>query len=201
MSKLLLVVIAGSVIGATLTTIAQRMSLRVGRLADPSNASPAERLREGLLAGRYGPSDDQLDRARRDSDVIETEIVTEGITGTPKSLLEAHHRGRIELRTHPHFVAAVRYLLDHSAVVGGDFGQIVITQLDEPATPKLSDPPATLGSVDHRELLKRYMRHVSVCEGTTFVDEGLGGTWQALTPEQQTELRAIETELREEETR
>jgi hypothetical protein len=52
--------------------------------------------------------------------------------------------------------------------------------------------------MDHRTLLKKYMDHVETCEGTTFVGEGLGGTWQALSLEEQEELRQIEGELLEE---
>jgi hypothetical protein len=49
--------------------------------------------------------------------------------------------------------------------------------------------------VNYRELLKKYMDHVLAEEGVTFCEPGMAGRWQAMSSEEQAELRRIEAEL------
>lgn len=49
--------------------------------------------------------------------------------------------------------------------------------------------------MDYRELLKKYMDHVAIEEGTTFVGPGMSTSWERLSVEEQAELFMIENEL------
>ena len=104
-------VASGVVVGGTVYALI-RQSGNVYRLAS-EGASPAEALREGLLAGRYG----QLDEP--EPPTVETEILTGQGLGT------------VALQTHADSAAAIQFLSLHPAFMAGEFRQIVLTRIEE----------------------------------------------------------------------